>query len=106
MRIRKNDMVKVIAGKDRGKTGKVLSVIEGGKRVVVEGINIVKRHSRPDAQNRTGGIVEKPAPLAISNVMLLAPQDQQPTRVSYRFEEADGTRRKVRYSRKLDRVLD
>jgi len=109
MKIRRNDTVKIIAGKDRGSVGKVLSVVKDGQRVVVEGLNLVKRHTRANATNRTGGIIEKPAPIHVSNVALVTP-DGNPTRVGYRFEATDaadgGKPRKVRYSRKFDRVLD
>jgi large subunit ribosomal protein L24 len=100
MRIRKDDMVKVIAGKDRGKTGRVLHAEPKKSKVFVEGLNIVKRHQRPvsvkDASKggEVGGIIEKEGPIHISNVMLLDPSDNKPTRV--RIERsADGKRRRV-----------
>jgi large subunit ribosomal protein L24 len=100
MRIRKDDMVKVIAGKDRGKTGRVLHTEPKKSKVFVEGLNIVKRHQRPvsvkDASKggEVGGIIEKEGPIHISNVMLLDPSDNKPTRV--RIERsADGKRRRV-----------
>jgi large subunit ribosomal protein L24 len=100
MRIRKDDMVKVIAGKDRGKTGRVLHTEPKKSKVFVEGLNIVKRHQRPvsvkDASKggQVGGIIEKEGPIHISNVMLLDPSDNKPTRV--RVERSrDGKRRRV-----------
>ena len=100
MRIRKDDMVTVIGGKDRGKTGRVLHTEPNKGRVYVEGLNIVKRHQRPvsvkDASKggEVGGIIEKEGPIHISNVMLLDPSDNKPTRV--RIERgADGKRRRV-----------
>ena len=100
MRIRKDDNVKVIGGKDRGKTGRVVRTEPGKGRVSVEGLNIGKRHQRPvsvkDASKggEVGGIIEKEGPIHISNVMLLDPSDNKPTRV--RIERgADGKRRRV-----------
>ena len=69
MRIKKNDTVKVIAGNDRGKTGKVLVVFPKEQRVIIEGVNIIKRHTRPSQRNRKGGIISKEAPVHISNLM-------------------------------------
>ena len=100
MKIRKDDNVQVIGGKDRGKTGRVIRTEPKKARVYVEGLNIVKRSERPrsvkDAQKggEVGGIVEREGPIHISNVMLLDPTDNKPTRV--RVERgADGKRRRV-----------
>lgn len=99
MRIRKDDNVIVIAGKDRGKTGRVIRTDPGRRRVYVEGLNMVKRHQRPrsikDTQRggRTGGIIEKEGPIHVSNVMLLDPQDNKPTRV--RLVREDGKRKRI-----------
>ena len=93
MRIRKDDHVKVVGGKDRGKTGRVLRTDPKRGRVYVEGLNIVKRHERPrsvkEAQRggEVGGIVEKEGPIHVSNVMLLDPTDNKPTRVGVRRDE-------------------
>lgn len=81
MKIRKNDMVMVIAGNARGKTGKVLKVFPEKERVIVEGVNIIKRHTRPSQRNPQGGIIQKEAPIHVSNVMLLDPKTNEPTRV-------------------------
>jgi large subunit ribosomal protein L24 len=100
MRIRKDDMVKVIGGKDRGKTGRVVRTEPMKGKVFVEGLNIVKRHQRPvsvkDASKggQVGGIIEKEGPIHISNVMLLDPSDNKPTRVRVVRNE-DGKRRRV-----------
>lgn len=96
MKIRKNDNVKVIAGsyKDKGKTGKILKVYPDKNRVIVEGVNIIKRHTRPSQQNQQGGIVEKEAPIHVSNVMYYSSKFNVTTRVGYKFLE-DGT--KIRY---------
>jgi large subunit ribosomal protein L24 len=108
LKIRRDDMVKVISGKEKGRTGRVLRVDPKNQRVYVEGVNIIKRHQRPrtlrDAQRaqEVGGIVEKEGPIHISNVMLLDPKTGEPTRVGIRRE--DGVRR--RYSKKTGEVID
>lgn len=94
--IKKGDTVYVTAGKDRGKTGKVLRVLKEEERAIVEKVNIVKRHSRPTQQNPAGGIIEKEAPIHISNLMLYDSQSARPTRVGRRLL-ASGE--KVRYSK-------
>ena len=104
MSIRKNDQVVVRAGKDRGKKGRVLSVVPGKNRVIVEGVNVIKRHTRPNPQkNIKGGIVEREAPIHASNVMLLDPDTNEPTRVGKKVL-SDGTR--VRIGRKSGAVVD
>ncbi len=92
--IRKNDMVMVIAGRERGKTGKVLKVIPDRARVIVERMNIVKRHSKPRGAASPGGIVEKEAPIAISNVMVFCEKCNAPVRVGIKLA-ADGARTRV-----------
>ncbi|HDT12430.1 MAG TPA: 50S ribosomal protein L24 [Candidatus Marinimicrobia bacterium] len=101
MHVKKNDIVKVIAGKDRGKTGKILKVFPKKERVIIEGVNLVKRHTRPNQQNPQGGIVEKEAAIHASNVMLI--QDNKPSRTGKRIL-ADGSR--VRYSKKTGEQVD
>jgi large subunit ribosomal protein L24 len=94
MRIRTDDEVVVISGKDRGKTGRVMRVDPAKQRVFVEGLNIVKRHQRPTpGTNQPGGVIEKPGPIHISNVALIDPKDKKPTRT--RVEERDGARVRV-----------
>ena len=99
-RIRRDDTVIVISGKDRGKTGRVLRVDPKKQKVIVEGLNIVKRHMRPqqvrDAQRaeQVGGVIEKEGPIHVSNVMLVDPKESKPTRVGVERDE-DGTRRRV-----------
>jgi large subunit ribosomal protein L24 len=96
--IRREDNVLVIAGRERGKTGKVRQVLPEKERVVVEGVNIVKRHMKPRSTTaRQAGIIEKEAPLHVSNVALLCPKCDKPTRVGHRFLP-DGT--KVRYCKR------
>jgi large subunit ribosomal protein L24 len=97
-KIKKDDLVKVIAGKDKDKTGKVLSV-KGGK-VVVEGCNIVTKHSKPNAANPQGGIVQQPAALDVSNVMLVV--DGKATRVGFKVENG----KKVRVAKATGKVID
>jgi large subunit ribosomal protein L24 len=102
--IRKNDQVVVRAGKDRGKKGRVLSVVPDKNRVIVEGVNLIKRHTRPNPQrNIKGGIVEREAAIHISNVMLVDPDTNEPTRVGKKVL-SDGTR--VRISRKSGQAID
>ncbi|HEX9756768.1 MAG TPA: 50S ribosomal protein L24 [Nitrospiria bacterium] len=101
--IRKGDMVRVITGRDRGKNGKVLQVLAKKQRVVVEKLNIIKRHTRPQQKNRQGGIVEREGPIQISNVMLLCPQCNKSTRFSVKIL-TDG--KKLRCCRKCGEVLD
>jgi large subunit ribosomal protein L24 len=81
LKLKKGDKVMVIAGKDRGKSGKILRSFPRENRVLVEGVNIVKRHTRPTQRNPQGGIVERESPIHISNVMLVCPRCNQPTRV-------------------------
>jgi len=103
LHVKKDDMVKIIAGKDQGKTGKVLRVFPAKGRVVVESINVVKRHTRPNQLNPEGGIVEKEAPLSISNVMLVCGSCNQATRTGIRVLE-DGS--KSRYCKKCNESVD
>ena len=101
-RLRKGDDVVVISGRDKGKTGSILRVIPSEDRVIVDGINMVKRHTRP-SQAQPGGIVNKEAPIHISNVALADPKDGSATRVGYKFLE-DG--RKVRVAKQSGEVID
>jgi large subunit ribosomal protein L24 len=100
LKIRKDDSVRVISGKDRGKTGRVLRVDPKRQRVYVEGVNVQKRHTRPQAlrdvqrQQEIGGIIEQPGPVHLSNVMLIDPKSGDPTRVGVRHDE-DGRRVRV-----------
>ena len=104
VRLKKGDLVEVIAGKDAGKRGKVLQVVREGGRVLVQGVNFVKRHTRPNPQrNIKGGIAEREAPIHVSNVMVVAGDDDKPTRIGFKVL-ADG--RKVRVSRRTGEVLD
>ncbi|UCH42632.1 MAG: 50S ribosomal protein L24 [Dehalococcoidales bacterium] len=103
MKIKKNDNVLVINGKDRGKKGKVRFAYPKKERVIVEGINFIKRHTRARRQVRQAGIIEREAPIHVSNVMLLCSKCNHPARVGYRYLE-DG--RKVRICRVCNEVID
>jgi large subunit ribosomal protein L24 len=101
--IKKDDKVKVIAGKDNGKVGKVLKVIQKDKRVLVEKVNFVKRHVRPSASNKQGGIIEAEAPISWSNVMLMCNKCMSPVRVKMKSLE-DG--KKNRVCMKCNEIID
>jgi len=103
MNIRKNDMVLVIAGKDRGKKGKVRFAYPKTERIMVEGINFIKKHSKARGAVRQAGIIEQEALIPVSNVMLLCSKCNKPARVGFRFL-SDG--RKVRFCRACDEVID
>ncbi len=103
LKIKKDDLVQVIAGKDKGKQGKVLRTLPSKQKVVVEGINIAKKAVRPTQQNPQGSISSVEAPLHVSNVALIDPSTKKPTRVGYRVKD-DGT--KVRVARPSGKDLD
>jgi large subunit ribosomal protein L24 len=94
MRIKKGDQVRVMAGNDRGKDGKVLKVFPESNRVIVEKINLIKRHQRRTQTNPQGGIIEKEAPISACNVMLICPQTKKPTRLGKAIL-SDGSRARV-----------
>ena len=98
MHVRRDDMVMVISGRDNGKTGRVLRVFPEKQRIIVDGLNLVKKHVRKDqSKQEQGGIIQKPASIHVSNVMLYCTKCSKPTRVGHRILE-DGTR--VRYCKK------
>ena len=101
MKIRKNDTVMVIAGNARGKSGKVLKVYPDRERVIVEGVNLIKRHTRPNQKNPQGGIVQREAPIHVSNVMLLDPKSNEITRTGMKVvkDETTGKKRRMRVSK-------
>jgi large subunit ribosomal protein L24 len=105
LRIKSDDTVVVIAGKDKGKTGRVLRVDPKGQRVYVEGLNIVKRHQRPVAgrPNLQVGVIEKEGPIHVSNVALADPRDGRPTRVGVRRTESG---RPMRYAKRSGTEVD
>ena len=106
VKIKKDDMVRVIAGRDKGKAGKVLEVDRFTRKVTVDGVMIVKRHTRPNPSKQIkGGVAEKPMPIDISNVMLLT-SGGIPTRVGYKFETTGSVSRRVRIARKGGETVD
>ena len=100
LKIKKGDTVRVIAGKDNGKEGKVVSIDRKNGRVLVEGINMITKHMKPSAANQNGGIVQKEAPIDISNVMYL--HKGKPTRIGFTFEND----KKVRFAKSTGEVID
>ena len=102
LKIKKGDKVVVITGRDRGKTGEVKQVLPAENRVVVDGVNMVKRHTAPSAGN-AGGIVEKEASIHVSNVAYVDPKTDKPTRIGYKTLE-DG--RKVRFAKRSGEIID
>ena len=105
-RIKKNDQVKVIAGRDKGKTGRVIEVDRWRGKVIVEGVSMIKRHTRPNPQRQIkGGIAEKESAIAISNVMVMT-SGGVPTRVGIKVEPAGASTRRVRISKKSGETLD
>ncbi|HMU77602.1 MAG: 50S ribosomal protein L24 [Bacteroidetes bacterium] len=101
LKIKKGDIVKVIAGESKGKQGRVLEVFPETNRASVENVNIVSKHTRPNAQNTQGGIVKKEAPVNVSNLMLIDPKSGKPTRVGRKTDEG----KLVRYAKKSGEVI-
>ncbi|HYZ30919.1 MAG TPA: 50S ribosomal protein L24 [Crenalkalicoccus sp.] len=102
-KIKKGDRVQVLAGRDKGRRGEVLRVLPEDDRALVQGVNVVRRHQRPMGLNQPGGIIEKETPIHLSNLALIDPQSDKPTRVGFRVLE-DG--RKVRVAKASGEVLD
>ncbi|MBN9540678.1 MAG: 50S ribosomal protein L24 [Reyranella sp.] len=102
LKIRKGDRVKVITGRSKGKVGDVLRVLPVEQRVVVSGVNVIKRHTKP-SRTEAGGIIEREASIHVSNVALLDPKSDKPTKVGFKFLE-DG--RKVRFARASGETID
>ena len=101
MKIKKGDNVEIIAGKDRGKRGKVIQVIPSEDRVIVEGLNMMKRHLKSRKEGESGQRIERPAPVHVSNVMAVCQETGKPTRIGYKIEGGE----KVRISKKSGKVL-
>lgn len=101
LNLRKGDIVKVIAGESKGQQGKILEIIVKERRAIVERVNLVSKHSKPNAKNTKGGIVKKEASIHISNLMLIDPKSGNPTRVGRREEEG----KLVRYAKKSGEVI-
>lgn len=106
MKLKTGDKVKVLSGKDNGKTGKVIQILtnknKGQSYAVVEGVNILKKHMKPQQRNQKGQILELPAPINISNVMLIDPKTNKPTRVGYKTDGKD----KKRIAKKSGEIID
>lgn len=102
LKLKKNDTVKVISGKSRGKSGKILRVLADKSRVIVEGINLNKKHQKPNQQNQQGGIVDREAPIHVSNLMLVSAKSNEPVKVARR--EVDGKR--VRVEKKTGKAVE
>jgi large subunit ribosomal protein L24 len=110
MKVRKGDLVQVLSGKDRGKQGRVIEARPDERRVIVENLNIAKRHTKPrpmrdsnrmgGTQMLPGGVIDMPVPMAVSKVMVVCPTCNLPTRVGYEFKEVKGKRVKVRVCRR------
>jgi len=101
MKLRKEDNVVVIAGNNKGKTGKILVVFPKKNRVIIEGVNLRKRHTKASQQNPQGGIIEKEAPIDASNVMILDPKSNEATKIGNKIiiDDKTGKKRSVRFSR-------
>lgn len=102
-RVKKDDVVMVISGKDRGKKGKVLKTYPSEKKVIVEGVNFTKKHQRPTNQYREGGIIERESPIYVSKVLVVCPNCDKPTRIAHKKLE-DGS--KVRACKKCGEIID
>ena len=107
MKIRKNDNIVVIAGNSKGSTGKVLKVFPKKNRVIVEGVNLCKRHTKPNQANPQGGIIEMEAPIEASNVMLIDPKTNEPTRIGSKIiiDDKTGKKKIVRVSKTSGEML-
>ncbi len=106
LHVKKGDDVKVIAGNDKGKEGRVLAVFPKKDRVLVEGINMRIHHDKPSQQNPQGGRIEREAPIHISNVMVIDPNSGEPTRIGRKRIEEDGGGRWVRYAKTSGEIID
>lgn len=106
-RIKKNDTVKVLSGNAKGTVGKVLFIDRNKGRVIVEGVNIIHRHTKPNQKNQQGGIVRREAPINITNVELMCPKTNQPTRIGMEVvkDEVSGKNKRMRKSKKSGEIL-
>ncbi|MDX1637401.1 MAG: 50S ribosomal protein L24 [Balneolaceae bacterium] len=106
LHVKKGDEVKVIAGNDKGREGRVLAVFPKKYRVLVEGINMRVHHDKPSQQNPQGGRIEREAPIHVSNVMVIDPNTGEPTRIGRKRIEEDGGGRWVRYAKSSGEIID
>ena len=106
-RLKKNDTVKVISGNSRGTVGKILFLDRSKGKLIVEGVNIIHRHTKPNQKNQQGGITKREAPINISNVMLMCPKTNQQTRVGMKLmdDEKTGKKSKMRLSKKSGEII-
>ncbi len=105
-KLKKNDKVKVVSGNSKGKDGKILKIYRSTDRVIIEGVNIIKRHTKPNQKNPQGGISQREAPIHVSNVMLIDPKAGEPTRLGVKvIEEADGKTKRMRYGKKSGEII-
>ena len=105
-RLKKNDTVKVISGNAKGTIGKILFIDRKKGKIIVEGVNIIHRHTKPKQKNPRGGIVRREAPINITNVMLMCPKSNQPTRIGFSvITEDSGKRKRMRYSKKAQEII-
>ena len=110
LRIKKNDTAVVITGRNKGAKGRVLSVATDKNRIIIEGVNVVKKHMKPNKQYQQGGIIEKESSLHLSNVMLVCPKCDKPTRIAHKLKEVEISGEKkqksVRVCKKCGKVID
>ncbi len=105
-KLRKNDKVKVISGNNKGKEGKILKIFRSDDKIIVEGVNMIKRHTKPNQKNPQGGITQKEAPIQVSNVMLIDPKAGEPTRLGVKIiEEGEGKKKRMRYGKKSGEII-
>lgn len=106
MNIKKGDKVRILAGKDKGKTGKVLQVFPKYERVSIEGLNLLIKHMRPRREGERGQRIEFPAPMNISNLMLVCPKCGKPSRVAFKVTKGNNGNKKFRVCKKCDQIVD
>jgi large subunit ribosomal protein L24 len=106
LRLRRNDMVMIVSGDSRGQTGKIIKVLHKKNRAVIEGKNLVKRHTKPNRKVQQGGIIEKEASIHMSNLMLLCPKTGKATRVGMKVIDSGKKAKRVRYSKKAKELID
>jgi large subunit ribosomal protein L24 len=106
-RLKKNDLVKVISGNFKGVTGKILYINREKGKIIVEGVNLIHRHTRPSQKNQQGGIIKREAPINISKVMLICPKTSEPTRIGMEIikDETTGKIRRMRKSQKSGEII-
>jgi len=105
-RLKKNDRVKVISGNHKGKEGKILKIFRDKDRVIVEGVNIIKRHTKPNQKNPQGGITQKESAIQLSNVMLIDPKSSEPSRIGMQIIAGeDNKKKRMRYSKKSGEII-